>query len=33
VREMMHLGPNDPAPMPPPLPEKEKKAAESKEPK
>jgi len=29
VREMMHLGPNDPAPMPPPLPEKPK--AEEKE--
>jgi len=28
VREMMHLGPNDPAPMPPPMPEKEKKDAE-----
>jgi len=27
VREMMHLGPNDPAPMPPPMPEKEKKDA------
>jgi ankyrin repeat protein len=26
VREMMHLGPNDPAPMPPPLPAQEKKA-------
>jgi ankyrin repeat protein len=30
VREMMHLGPNDPAPMPPPMPEKEKKAEETK---
>ena len=27
VREMMHLGPTDPAPMPPPMPEKEKKDA------
>jgi len=27
VREMMHLGPNDPAPMPPPMAEKEKKDA------
>jgi cytohesin len=26
VRELMHLGPNDPAPVPPPLPEQEKKA-------
>jgi ankyrin repeat protein len=26
VRELMHLGPNDPAPVPPPLPEGEKKA-------
>jgi hypothetical protein len=26
VREMMHLGPNDPAPTPPPLPAQEKKA-------
>ena len=24
VRELMHLGPNDPAPMPPPLPEQTK---------
>jgi ankyrin repeat protein len=31
VREAMHLGPNDPAPMPPPLPEKEKKAVETKD--
>jgi ankyrin repeat protein len=30
VREMMHLGPNDPAPMPPPMPEKEKKVPEAK---
>src|SRR5678815_3043297 len=30
VREMMHLGPNDPAPVPPPLPEQEKKVAETK---
>ena len=29
VRELMHLGPNDPAPVPPPLPEAEKKKAES----
>jgi len=29
VREMMHLGPNDPAPVPPPLPEQEKKVAET----
>jgi len=27
---MMHLGPNDPAPVPPPLPEQEKKVAETK---
>jgi len=26
LRELMHLGPNDPAPVPPPLPEQEKKA-------
>jgi len=30
VREMMHLGPNDPAPVPPPLPEQEKTVAETK---
>lgn len=30
VREMMKLGPNDPAPVPPPLPEEPKKAAETK---
>ena len=32
VREAMHLGPNDPAPVPPPLPEEkqEKKVAETK---
>jgi uncharacterized protein len=30
VREMMHLGPNDPAPVPPPLPEQEKKTEEKK---
>lgn len=30
VREMMKLGPNDPAPQPPPLPEEQKKVAESK---
>jgi ankyrin repeat protein len=30
VREMMHLGPDDPAPMPPPMPEKEKKVPEAK---
>jgi hypothetical protein len=29
VRELMHLGPNDPAPVPPPLPEPEKKAADA----
>jgi len=32
LRELMHLGPNDPAPVPPPLPEAEKKAAETKDP-
>jgi ankyrin repeat protein len=30
VRESMHLGPNDPAPVPPPLPEPEKKVTETK---
>jgi len=30
VRELMHLGPNDPAPVPPPLPEQPKKAEEQK---
>jgi ankyrin repeat protein len=30
VRELMHLGPNDPAPQPPPLPKKEEKVAETK---
>jgi ankyrin repeat protein len=30
VREMMHLGPNDPAPMPPPMPQQEKKVPETK---
>jgi ankyrin repeat protein len=30
VREMMRLGPNDPAPVPPPLPEEAKKEAEKK---
>jgi hypothetical protein len=30
LREVMHLGPNDPAPVPPPLPEQPKKAAETK---
>jgi ankyrin repeat protein len=30
VRELMKLGPNDPAPQPPPLPESEKKKAEPK---
>jgi ankyrin repeat protein len=30
VRELMHLGPNDPAPQPPPLPEQPKKAEETK---
>ena len=33
VREMMHLGPNDPAPVPPPLTEQEKKATEAKDTK
>jgi ankyrin repeat protein len=33
VREMMHLGPNDPAPMPPPLPAQEKKSEDPKETK
>src|SRR5882724_1553978 len=31
VREAMRLGPNDPAPVPPPLPEQEKKATEKSE--
>jgi len=31
VREAMHLGPSDPAPIPPPLPEKEKKVTEKSE--
>ena len=30
VRELMHLGPNDPAPVPPPLPEQDKKVTEKK---
>jgi len=30
VRELMHLGPNDPAPQPPPKPEQPKKAEETK---
>src|SRR5262245_14744449 len=30
LRELMHLAPNDPAPVPPPLPEQQKKAAETK---
>ena len=30
VRELMRLGPNDPAPVPPPLPEQEKKVTEKK---
>jgi uncharacterized protein len=30
VRELMHLGPNDPTPIPPPKPEDEKKKAEEK---
>jgi hypothetical protein len=29
LRELMHLGPDDPAPVPPPLPEDQKKAAAS----
>ena len=33
VRELMRLGPNDPAPVPPPLPEKEKKAEKSEDTK
>jgi len=33
VREVMHLGPNDPAPVPPPLPESEKKGPEKSEDK
>jgi uncharacterized protein len=33
VRELMHLGPNDPAPVPPPLPEQEKKAEKSEDKK
>ena len=32
LREVMHLGPNDPAPVPPPLPEGQKKAEETKDP-
>jgi len=31
VREAMHLGPNDPAPQPPPLPEQSKKDADKKD--
>ena len=31
LRELMHLGPNDPAPQPPPLPAADKKAGEQKE--
>ena len=34
LRELMHLGPNDPAPQPPPLPvkdDKDKKASDDKE--
>ena len=31
LRELMHLGPNDPAPQPPPLPAADKKAGEKKE--
>jgi hypothetical protein len=31
VRELMHLGPNDPAPQPPPLPAKEAKKDEKKD--
>ena len=30
VRELMHLGPNDPAPQPPPLPEPAEKVTETK---
>jgi ankyrin repeat protein len=30
IRELMHLGPNDPAPQPPPLPKKEEKVTETK---
>jgi hypothetical protein len=30
LRELMHLGPNDPAPVPPPLPEEQKKSDEKK---
>jgi len=33
VRELMHLGANDPAPVPPPLPEQEKKTEKSEETK
>jgi hypothetical protein len=35
LRELMHLGPNDPAPQPPPLPaaDKDKKASDDKEKK
>jgi hypothetical protein len=33
LRELMHLGPNDPAPQPPPAAPAEKKAADDKEPK
>ncbi len=30
VRELMHLGPNDPAPVPPPLPEQAKEGAKKR---
>jgi hypothetical protein len=34
LRELMHLGPNDPAPQPPPLPaDKDKKVSEDKDKK
>lgn len=33
LRELMHLGPNDPAPQPPPLPEKDKKVSDDMEKK
>ena len=33
LRELLHLGPNDPAPQPPPLPEKDKKVSDDKEKK
>lgn len=33
LRELMHLGPNDPAPAPPPLPEQEKKTDSKADPK